>query len=266
MNSLPEKIDYLKEDPPINGQEVVLISFVEPTEKRLLENKQSFMATRFLKGFIEEFKQAYEYKLEHVEEKLSEEIEMKLDISYDNIKTKYYDFLKYNLSQLETDFDKEYNEYKTPLVTGFKVRGVFPNQLVTKNKVDELHKLEPAINVFCAPVGKWIPYCPLNDREIESEYQTNELNELLKNKENEHIKNELEYEHRKLELMRKTQEENEMKKKLNEEEEEKNNVLVEEIMDELQKPEPKKEETKPEPKKRGRPKKTGNKRLVNKKK
>lgn len=262
---IPEKVDYLKEDPSIAGQEVALISFVEPQEKRLLKNRESFFATRFLKGFIEEFKQAHEFSLQNPDAELTDEIKEKLDISYDNIKSRYYDFQKFNLNQMDADFNKEYNQNKVPTVTGFKVRGVFPSQLVTSAKAKELQALEPAINVFCIPVGKWIPYCPLNDQEIESEYQLNELNELLGKKEDEHLKRELEFNQRAMEMKKKAEKEKLLS--IEEGDEEKDEVKVEEIVDELDKaPVPTTESKKEEkPKKRGRPKKVANKRKVNKK-
>lgn len=256
----PEKIDWLKEDPVIVGQEVALISFVEPQEKRLLKNRESFFATRFLKGFIEEFKIAHEYTLKNPDSELTDEIKEKLDISYENIKSRYYDYQKFNLKQLDEEFDKNHNTNKVPTVTGFKVRGVFPSQLVTQSKARELQTLEPAINVYCVPVGKWIPYCPLNDQEIEAEYQEEKLNELLKNKEDQHLKQELEFNHRKMELQKKAEEEEKLQS-IEEGEEEKDEVKVEEIIDELQKvPVPTKSK-----KKRGRPKKIANKRKVTKK-
>ena len=262
-----QKVDYLKEDPLISGQEVALISFVEPQQKRLLKNKESFFATRFLKGFIEEFKQAHEFTMKNPEKELTEEIKEKLDISYENIKDRYYDFLKFNLSNLEQEFDKDFNKDKVPTVTGFKVRGTYPSQLVTASKARELQAFEPAVNVYCVPVGKWIPYCPLNDQEIDSEYQEEQLNQLLKKKEDDHIKQELDFNHRKSELLKKAEEEKKKLQTIEEgtEEEEKDEVKVEEIIDELDKApvQPTKKEDKPK-KKRGRPKKIGNKRLVNK--
>lgn len=258
-----QKIDYLKEDPIIPGQEVALISFVEPKEKRLLKNRESFFATRFLKGFIEEYKRTLEYIIQNPNIEKTKENEENLDISYENIKNKYYNFQKFNLSELEKEFEEKENTDKVPVVTGFKVRGIYPNQLVTKTKAQELQQYEPAINVYCIPVGKWIPYCPLNEQEIESEYQTNELNELLKKKNDEHIKNELEYNQRKGELLKKAQKENEMKK-LETINEEKKNVLVEEIIDEIEK-EPIKTDTEKKITKKIN-KKVNNKRKVNKKK
>lgn len=246
----PEKIDYLREDPVITGQEVALISFVEPKEKKLLKNRESFFATRFLKGFIEEYKQALEYQMKNPEKELTDEVKENLDISYENIKGKYYEYQKFNLQQLDQEFDSKYNDNKVPTVTGFKVRGVYPNQLITKTKAQELQHYEPAINVYCIPVGKWIPYCPLNDQEIDSEYQETELNEILKKKEDEYLKKELEFNHRKSELLKKTE-----LLKIEEGDEEKDEVKVEEIFDELEKVVVKKQ----------LPKKISNKRLVNKK-
>ena len=67
-----QKIDYLKEDASIPGQQIALVSFVEPTNNRLLKNRESFFATRFLKGFLEEYTQALTYKIENGEEKVND--------------------------------------------------------------------------------------------------------------------------------------------------------------------------------------------------
>lgn len=263
-----EKIDYLKEDPTIPGQEVALISFVEPQEKRLLKNRESFFATRFLKGFIEEYKQALEYQFKNPDAEVTEEIKEKLDISYENIKTQYYNYQKFNLTKLDEEFDKKQNENKVPTVTGFKVRGVYPNQLVTSTKAKELQALEPAINVYCIPVGKWIPYCPLNEQEVNAEYKESQLNELLGKKEDNHLKSELEFNHRKSELLKKAEEEKKLSKIEEETETKKYEVKVDEIVDELNKAPvlPPKKEEKPKKRGRGRPKKTTNKKVGNKRK
>ena len=230
-----EKVDYLKEDPLIAGQEVALISFVEPKNARLLQNKESFIATHFITHFLESYKKTKKYQEENPEKELTDELKETLDTNYKNIQKQYYEYQKFNLSTLENEFNNKHNKNKEPTVTGFKVRGVYPSQLVTKSKADELHHFEPAINVFCIPVGKWIPYCPLNDQEIESEYQMEALNDIVKGKDDEMAKRDLEYEERKHKMKRKIEEENKLKKEKNEE---KNNdseeeVQVEEILDEL---------------------------------
>ena len=230
-----QKVDYLKEDPVIAGQEVALISFVEPKNARLLQNKESFIASNFITHFLSSYEKTKKYQEEHPTEELTEELENTLDLSYKNIQTQYYSYQKFNLSTLENAFNKEHNKNKEPTVTGFKVRGVYPTQLVTKTKAEELQRYEPAINVFCIPVGKWVPYCPLNDQEVESEYQMEALNELVKGKDDEMMKSNIDYEERKFRLKKKNEEENILKKEKNEE---KNNdsedeVQVEEIVDEL---------------------------------
>jgi hypothetical protein len=232
-----QKIDYLKEDPIISGQEVALISFVEPKNARLLQNKEAFVATNFITHFLDSYKKTAIYQSEHQDEELTEDLKSTLDLSYENIKTQYYSYQKFNLSTLEKAFDAKHNKNKEPTVTGFKVRGVYPSQLVTKNVAEELQRFEPAINVFCIPVGKWIPYCPLNDQEVEAEYQTEALNDLVKSKDDEMMKRDVDYEQRKFRLQKKNHKENEEKKLKNQEE--KNNdseseeIQVEEILDEI---------------------------------
>ena len=231
-----QKVDYLKEDPVISGQEVALISFVEPKNARLLQNKESFIASNFLTHFLTTYKKTEEYQKEHPEEELTEELKKTLDTSYKNVQEQYYSYQKFNLSTLETAFDKKHNENKEPTVTGFKVRGVYPSQLVTKSKAEELQSFEPAINVFCIPVGKWIPYCPLNDQEVEADYQMDQLNTLVQGKTDEKAKQDVDYAERTFRLKKKNEEENKLKKLKNEEE--KNNdsdeeIQVEEILDEL---------------------------------
>lgn len=266
-----QKVDYLKEDPIIAGQEVALISFVEPKNARLLQNKESFIASNFITHFLSSYEKTKKYQEEHSTEELTEELKDTLDLSYKNIQRQYYSYQKFNLSTLEIAFNKKHNKDKEPTVTGFKVRGVYPSQLVTKSKAEELQRFEPAINVFCIPVGKWIPYCPLNDQEVESEYQTDELNSLVKGKEDEMKKRDVDYEERKFRLRKKNEEENKLKK---EKLEEKNNdsedeIQVEEIIDELY-ASPVKTSSEKKPKKKRvygqKNRKANNKRNINKKK
>jgi hypothetical protein len=227
-----QKVDYLKEDPIINGQEVALISFVEPKNSRLLKNKESFIASNFLTHFLNNFNKTVQYQLEHPENKLTPELEKTLDMSYENIQQEYYSYQEHNLSTLETEFDSKYNKNKEPTVTGFKVRGVYPNQLVTGRKAKELQAYEPAINVFCIPVGKWIPYCPLNDQEIESEYQTEQLNDLMKSKDEEMEKKNLDFAERKHKLQQ-VQQVQQLQQVKEEVEETNQNEIIEEIFDEI---------------------------------
>lgn len=227
-----QKIDYLKEDPTIANQTIALVSMVEPTNSRLLMNRESFFATRFLKGFIEEYTQALEYKFKEGEDKLTDVIKEKLDISYENVKKQYYEFQKLSLEKLEEEFTKNHNKNQEPTVTGFKVRGVFPNQMVAASKAKELNVYEPFSDIFAIEVGKWTPYCPMNTDSITPEYANEKLNKLVKNKIDESDKAKIAYEENKIKQMEKIAKENEEKKKLNTITEEKEEPEVEEIKDE----------------------------------
>ena len=233
-----KQIDYLKEDPVLPGQTIALVSMVEPKNSRLLMNRESFFATRFLKGFLEEYTQALTYKIKNGEEKLTDIIKEKLDISYENVKNQYYEFQKLSLDKLEQEFTKEQNTNAEPTITGFKVRGVFPNQMVAAQKAKELNTYEPFANIFAIEVGKWTPYCPLNDNDITPEYAEEKLNDLVKSKISEADKAKIAFEENKLKQMKLIAEENERKKRENEEnkeenkEEEKEETQIEEINDE----------------------------------
>lgn len=233
MSQMNQKIDYLKEDKEIAGQSIALVSMVEPTNSRMLMNREAFFATRFLKGFIEEYKQALVYTTLNPEAEVSDIVKSRLDISYENIKQHYYDFQKTSLDKLETEFTKEQNPNQEPTITGFKVRGVFPNQLVAKAKAQELQATEQWSDIFAIPVGKWCPYLPMNMEAIKPEYQEPALNELVREKIKEVEKAKLKFDEDKRVSMAKIAAEEELRKEKNRlalEEEQK--VSVEEVNDE----------------------------------
>ena len=262
MNSMEnQKIDYLKEDPIIPNQQIALVSMVEPKNSKMLKNRESFFATRFLKGFLEEYTQALTYKIQNGEEKLTDIIREKLDISYDNIKNKYYEFQALSLDKLEEEFTKKHNKNQEPVITGFKVRGTFPNQLVAAQKAKELNTLETFANIFAVEVGKWTPYCPINTDNITPEYANEELNNLVKSKIDEVEKQKIIFEQEKINKMNKIAEENERKKALNAKEQANvEEVNFEDIVEEIEKEDPKTKQIKKQIKK---PKK--NRRKKNKK-
>ena len=212
-----KKIDYLREDPEIPNQHIALVSMIEPQNSRMLMNKEAFLATKFIDNFIKEYIQAYEYKLKEGEEKLTDIIKEKLDLSYENIRDRYYDFKNISLEEHEKEFDKKYNQNREPTVTGFKVRGTFPNLLVAKTKAKELNAFEPFADIYMIEVGKWTPYCPLNTNDIKAEYANEKLNELVNSKMKAHEKAKLDFEEDKARKMKLIEEENENRKKENEE-------------------------------------------------
>ena len=226
-----KKIDYLKEDPEVPNQQIALVSMIEPQNSRMLMNKESFLATKFIDKFLKDYIQARDYINKEGEDKMTDIIKEKLDLSYENVRDRYYDWKKISLNDHEKEFDKKYNENREPTVTGFKVRGAYPNILVAKEKAKELNKYEPFSDIYCIEVGKWTPYCPLNVHEIKAEYANEKLNELVNAKMEAHEKAKLDFEEDKQKKMDTIAKENEEKKKQNEKMKEQE-PDVEEINDE----------------------------------
>ena len=186
-------MSYLKQDTPIPGQKFALISFVEPKNAKLLMNRESFFASHFIRYFLEQRQIVDEYIHAHEEEKkeiqLDEISKEKLDLRYENIQKLYYEYVQYHGKQLDNDFNQLYNEKDEIIITGFKIRGVYPNMDVLQQNVDNFHQYEPYVNIYTAPVGVWIPYCPSSDLHVEEKYAEDKLNEIMHQKGLEHVQN-----------------------------------------------------------------------------
>lgn len=175
-------IDYLKEDPIINSQKFALVSMLEPKNKDLLMNRQAFFSSHFLIKFMEQHQLAVEYKKKHGKKKLTQYMKEYLDLSYENIRDRYYDFIQLHHDELDTKFNTKYNENDEIVLTGFKIRGTYPNKLVLDQEIKKFHLIEPHVDIYSCPVGRWIPYCPKSNEKITEEYAENKLNNLMKNR------------------------------------------------------------------------------------
>ena len=263
MNPMENQtVDFLRVDPTLPGQQVALISMVEPKNSKLLMNKESFIATRFLKSFIEEYKQVLEYKCKEGEDKLTDEMNAKLDISYENIKDKYYSFQSLTSAKLEEEFESKYNTNNEPTITGLKIRGTFPNKMVAAQKAKELNSYEKFANIYAVDVGTWVPYCPVDTVSITPEYAEEKLNDLVKGKVDEAAKQKVEFEQRKIIKMNKMAEENDAQKAANKaaDQVEKTEVNESDLLEILEE-----EEVKPTPQKAKKQQKKKNRRRNNKK-
>ena len=213
-----QKVDYLKVDPSIPGQKFACVSFVEPTNKELLTNRESFFATRFLKGFVEEFKQAMEYQQTEGEDKMTEEMTKKLDLSYENVRDSFYNFRKMALTQLQEDWENLDVSHEATVLRGLKVRGTFPTHSAATQHAESLRQTEPAFHVFVTQVGYWVPFNPTNVDEIKAHYDEDDLNQLVESKVKEDQKRQLDYLHRKRQMMEEASKESEELKQKNGEE------------------------------------------------
>ena len=203
--------DYLKVDEPIPGQKYVCVSFAEPQDSDLLQDREAFFATRFLKAFCEEYKQATEYLSQGGASNPT--IEEKTDMSYENIKNRYDDFKRITLGKLQTEFEslEEKNERMT--MAGFKVRGAFSSMGAAQAHAKNVKSTEPAFHVFVTQMGYWVPVMPQNVEDIkEQHYDENKLNELVKHQTDDEYKRKLQYENRKLDMLHKQNEETKIKK------------------------------------------------------
>ena len=225
--------DYLKVDEPIPGQKFVCLSFVEPIDNDLIQDREAFFASRFLKAFCEERKQATEFLSNGG--KTNESIEEKLDLSYDNIKNRFSDFKKISLTKLQQEFESLEDTNDRNTMRGIKVRGTFPSARAAQSHAMNITSTEPAFHVFVGQVGYWMPFMPQNVEDIkEQHYDESKLNELVKHQNDDVYKRKLQFEDRKMAMLLKQNKEQEAKKEKLEiiKEEEEKKEIVEEEQDE----------------------------------
>jgi hypothetical protein len=219
----PKYIDVLGEDPPINGQKYVSISFISP--EKILKNRDLYFFQQFVKQWdITEARKdmmdfihyvSYNYGI-NIEDLLKEYNAFIKDTSGQlkkhektTIEEDYATFLDENEVKLQKEFDEE-NGFKTS-VRGIKIRGVYATEEIAQSKCKELREMDPDNNITYGEVGKWLVWDPDLYNTGNVEYLEPELNKLYQEK----IKNEAKakafFEQRTLEMKKKAIEEN-MKK------------------------------------------------------
>ena len=108
---------------------------------------------------------------EHVKTNLSDYRESAIIDSYEKYMIK-------NRQRLEDEFHKQQNFQTT--MHGLKVRGVYSNQEQANARAKSLNKKDPYFNVYVADVGEWLPWDPDPDDVKDQEYQSDDLNKLMK--------------------------------------------------------------------------------------
>lgn len=208
------QIDYLIVDPDIPNQRFCCISFVEPTDMRIIAKKETFMATHFITQFLEEYETAKEFS-SNPDNILTDEIKDKMDLSYNSISKQYKDYRKTSFTDLSNDFDKRHNPKDALTISGVKIRGSYRSLEDAQDRANEMREYEPAVHVFVAQVGYWLPYDPENMEDIKAEFREQALNEIYGKKQEALKKAEKEFGDRKQNLMDTSIKENEEKKKKN---------------------------------------------------
>lgn len=216
MSDAP-KVDYLKEDPPINGQTYSVVSFVNPKDMVLEKNLyyvNKFMvrdinqmivaqATHMVKklsvdmrkkisGILdklhasvnEEDKHLYrilnaKYRdMEIDEDEFIHECHRRYTMDDDEILDKYKMFLSQNRTMLDREFNEAHDDVAS--VRGFKVRGTYNSYNEAKHRCEYVRdNVEPAIHAFVIPVGMWCPLDVEADDVQDQDYMTPALNDLM---------------------------------------------------------------------------------------
>ena len=209
-----QKVDYLREDPDIPNQRFVCLSFIEPRDRNVVKQKEVFMASKFIKAFIEEYEVAKEFS-QNPNNTITDEIKEKLDLSYENINKVYTGYRKTHFTSLTEEFDKEHNPREAMTVSGVKIRGSYRNLEEAQERAQQMREYEPASDCFVAQVGYWLPYDPENMEDIKAEFREQALNEIYGKKQEALEKAKADFDARKQKMIDENIKENEKKKELN---------------------------------------------------
>jgi hypothetical protein len=71
---------------------------------------------------------------------------------------------------------------KKSTLSGIKIRGVFATYDLACAHAKKVQSSDPYFNVFVGDMGKWLPFDPNPDSDVvkESEYQNDQLNNIMK--------------------------------------------------------------------------------------
>lgn len=210
MTDTKENIDYLSVDDPIPGQNYVCMSFVSP--EKLIQDFKAFQMCKFLQSYCKD-----------------------LDLKYDEIYSKYEDYIYKYSEELQRDYDEK-NEYKTSM-RGIKVRGVYNTKDEAENRAKSLSRTDSTFNVFVGQVGYWLPWDPCADNVEKEVFQNEQLNQLMEGYEKNNINREIFYEELKQDKIQAAKDEYMAAKKKREEEkklEEEENKRAEEKTKEIE--------------------------------
>merc|ERR1711907_70537 len=164
MSNMSEKNeDHLTVDKPIPGQNYVCMSFVSP--EKLVKNKQVFFVQNFLK-----------------------DLSSNLNLEYQNVLNDYENFMFNNKAALEKEYHEQ-NNYQ-PTIRGIKIRGVYDTFKEAEIRSKVLQKIDKSFNVYVGPIGYWLPWDPdqADEKDLDQQYQLNELNSLVNEYKNNEIK------------------------------------------------------------------------------
>lgn len=187
----PKYVDMQAVDPPVPGQDYVVMSFVAP--ETIIKDKQLYFFEKFARQweytnsvqkfiqFLEFVSYKYNVPFEEMTTDLTEfakdEKEKLIDHSFeDDFKT----FMDTNKESLQKQYDQD-NKFQTN-IRGLKVRGSYATIEEAKARSIKLRDDDPDHNVFVGCVGSWMPFDPDAYETGETEFMEEELNALMHQK------------------------------------------------------------------------------------
>ncbi len=215
---LPSREEQLREDPPIYGQEWVVISLVNPPTdvltKKNLHYINNFLVSDVNKMILAQGIQTIKYikaenrkRLNQVLEQLEasnddddkrvcsilknrfkefdlnedqyiSECQRQYSLDEEEITDKYKIYLSENRGMLDKQFDDMYGNILS--VRGLKIRGGHRRLEDAKAYAMKMrNEIEPGVCVQVAPMGVWLPVDFDNDEIQDQEYMLPALNELM---------------------------------------------------------------------------------------
>jgi len=100
------------------------------------------------------------------------------DFKESSIVESYEKYMLMHRARLEDEFHKA-NNYQTTM-HGLKVRGVYSTSEQATVRAKALNKKDPYFNVYVADVGEWLPWDPEPEEVKDQEYQSDDLNKLMR--------------------------------------------------------------------------------------
>ena len=216
-NTKEPVVDHLKQDPIINGQNYVVVSFVNPKDKVVEKNlyyanqfmindinsclnaqaiqmakKLSVDMSNKISDVLERLKSSVDEEDKHIYKILTEKYrEMQIDedeyveecrrqytIDNEEILDKYKIFLAENRTKMDHAFDKANDDASS--LRGFKIRGAFSRFEDARDRAQFLRdNVEPGIHAYVVQMGTWFPVDMEADEVQDQEYMEAELNDLM---------------------------------------------------------------------------------------
>ena len=220
-------IDYLDEDPEIPTQKYCVVSFISP--EKVIKQKQEFMFEKFvawmdyewkvkgLENFMAFLSKKYSVKIDDLLKDAQEYVNVrKEEVKQTDIHEQYQIFLLKNEKELQEMYDNQV-DFRTN-IRGVKVRRAFATVEETQMFAKVLQRRYPKDNLYIGKVGAWLPWDPSEHLMPEVEYAEKELNELMRQYNENESNKEMFFAEQREESIKKQKEENERRKKANAEE------------------------------------------------